>query len=61
VLTARFVGKRCWLTEHNLLMALLRHPLMTIKIAAAIHYEAFRLWLKRVPVHTHGTTTPAKS
>jgi hypothetical protein len=32
---------------------LARQPLMTAKVIAAIHWEALRLWLKRVPVHTH--------
>jgi DUF1365 family protein len=26
---------------------------MTLKVIAAIHWEALRLWLKRVPVHDH--------
>ncbi|HEX2590834.1 MAG TPA: DUF1365 domain-containing protein [Rhizomicrobium sp.] len=54
VLTAAFSGKRRELTDWNLLSVLLRHPLMTVKIVAAIHFEAVRLWLKRVPVHGHG-------
>ena len=32
---------------------LLRFPLMTLKVIAAIHWQALRLWLKRVPVYTH--------
>jgi DUF1365 family protein len=32
---------------------LLSYPLMTLKVIAAIHWEALRLWLKGVPVHTH--------
>ena len=35
---------------------LLRFPLMTVQVVTAIHWQALRLWLKRVPVHTH----PAK-
>ncbi len=36
---------------------LFRFPLMTGQVILAIHWEAFRLWCKRVPVHAH----PAKS
>ncbi len=53
VLNAAFRGRRRPLTDASLLSTLLRHPLMTLKVFAAIHYEAFRLWLKRVPLHAH--------
>ncbi|HTQ13576.1 MAG TPA: DUF1365 domain-containing protein [Rhizomicrobium sp.] len=53
VLDACFAGRRKALTDRNLALALLRHPLMTLKVVAAIHYEALRLWLKRVPAHAH--------
>ena len=33
--------------------ALLRFPWMTAKVTAAIHWEALRLYLKKVPVFTH--------
>jgi DUF1365 family protein len=36
---------------------LLQYPLMTLKVIAAIHWQALRLWLKRVPIFDH----PAKS
>jgi DUF1365 family protein len=26
---------------------------MTLKVIAAIHWQALRLWVKRVPVFTH--------
>ena len=32
---------------------LLRFPLMTVKIVAAIYWEALRLWVKRCPVYAH--------
>ncbi|HEY5290670.1 MAG TPA: DUF1365 domain-containing protein [Caulobacteraceae bacterium] len=48
VLSAVFAGERRELTDRNLLMALVRFPLMTLKVVAAIHYEAVKLWLKGV-------------
>ena len=32
----------------NLILSYLRHPLMTFKIIAAIHFEAFKLWIKGI-------------
>ena len=32
----------------NLILSYLTHPLMTFKIIGAIHYEAFKLWVKRI-------------
>jgi hypothetical protein len=61
VLNASFSGARRAMTGRNLASALLRHPLMTVKIIGAIHYEALRLWLKRVPYHAHKAMTPARS
>jgi uncharacterized protein len=41
------------LTTRNLGLALLRHPWMTLNVIGAIHWQALRLFLKRVPVYTH--------
>lgn len=32
---------------------LIRYPLMTVKVITAIYWQAFRLWLKRVPLFSH--------
>ncbi len=41
------------LDRRGLTRVLLRYPLMTMKVIAAIHWQALRLWLKRNPVHDH--------
>ena len=34
----------------QLLKSYLKHPLMTIKIISAIHFEAFKLWMKGIKI-----------
>ena len=41
------------ISSGSLARVLLRFPLSTIRVLAAIHWQALCLWLKRVPVHTH--------
>ncbi len=41
-------GKKIELNSKNLIISYLKHPLMTFKIISAIHFEALRLWLKRI-------------
>ena len=49
VLTAAMHGQRTPLTDATLRQALLRAPAAGIKVMTAIHFEALKLWLKRVP------------
>jgi len=53
VLTASFAGEHRALTDGALARMLLRYPLMTLKVVAAIHFEAVRLMLKGVRRHPH--------
>lgn len=46
VLHADFTGERRELSDRALAGALLRRPLLTLKVVAAIHFEAVRLLLK---------------
>jgi DUF1365 family protein len=40
------------LTDRALLRAFVGHPLFTFGVIARIHWQALRLWLKRVPFHS---------
>jgi uncharacterized protein len=44
--------RRPW-TRNQLHRALAAYPLMTLRVICGIHWEAFRLWLKGVPVFAH--------
>ena len=56
VFDAGLVLARRPLTGRALAGFLLRHPVASLAVQAAIHWQALRLWLKRVPFFTH----PAK-
>ena len=43
-------GKAKDFNEKNLIISYISHPLMTLKIIAAIHYEALKLWLKGIKI-----------
>jgi hypothetical protein len=44
-------GERRELTDARLLSYLVRYPLMTVGVIARIHWQAFRLWMKKLPFH----------
>ena len=41
-------GVRNDLNSSQLIKSYLKHPLMTLKIISAIHFEAFKLWAKGI-------------
>jgi DUF1365 family protein len=48
ILFASQDGEKSDLTSKNLMKSYLKHPLMTFKIISAIHFEAFKLWMKGI-------------
>ena len=48
LLTACQVGTKIEISSKNLFFQFLTHPLMSFKVILAIHFEAFRLWIKGV-------------
>ena len=57
LLTAAFTARRKALGDAALARLFVMRPFMTVKVMAGILWEALRLWLRRVPVHTHKPMT----
>ncbi len=51
LLIATLTGRRVPLTDGALARAFITHPLMTVKVIAAIHWQALRLWRKGARLH----------
>ena len=58
VLTANFSGKVAPLTANSLLYRLVKYPIMSFKVIVGIHYEALKLWVKRIPWYPHTPADP---
>jgi DUF1365 family protein len=59
-MTALLHGKRRELTNLSLARTMLRHPFQPMQVTALIHWQAVRLWLKRVPFHHKPPFEPGK-
>jgi uncharacterized protein len=44
-------GKRKELSNFNLLLYSIKFPFITLKVISLIHWQALRLWLKKLPFH----------
>jgi len=54
LLSTSLVLERRRLTNRSVLRMLIRHPFVTHRTTALIHWHALRLWRKGVPFHRHG-------
>jgi DUF1365 family protein len=59
-LTAVLHGRRREPTNRSLVALLLRYPLQPLQVTLLIHFEALRLWLKRVPFHHKPPFVPGR-
>lgn len=54
-MVARHTGTRLDLTDRNLVSTVTKHPMMTWKVTAGIHWEALKLWAKGARYHAKPT------
>lgn len=51
VLVASLAGERRALSDRTIALALLTHPLLTLKVVGAIHWQAVKIWWKGIQLH----------
>lgn len=56
ILDATFTGQREEICDKTLLRLFFSHPLMTLKVIGAIHWEALRLWIKGMKLQPRSTS-----
>jgi hypothetical protein len=59
MLSTSLVLRRRRLSDRSLARMLLRHPFVTHRTTALIHWHALRLWLRGAPFFRHGTAARA--
>lgn len=57
MLTASFNARKRQMTTNRLLRNFLLYPFMTFKVTGGIHWEALKLWVKKIPVYRHTRMT----
>jgi DUF1365 family protein len=55
ILHAMFTGEHCTLNDRSLLSVFFKYPLMTLKVMTGIHWEALKLWRKKLALQPRDT------
>jgi DUF1365 family protein len=53
IFDATLTLKRSPITSFHLARVLVQYPWVTLKVVVAIYFQALRLWLKKIPLHSH--------